>query len=79
MTNYATTVNPAVDPPALGPTSAYAVETYYLAYGTVLVPADSQIVPRPTASNYRLAFSADLPYIHPSVGQLWPRGQGNRI
>lgn len=76
MTAYATTVNPDILPPDVGPASGYTLETYLLTYGTVLVPADSQIVPRPITSNYRLAYSTGG---RPTIGQLWPRGAGNRI
>lgn len=47
-------------------------------YSTSVAP-DTLIGLSSAVSNYRLAFSSEAPTPRPSTGQIWPRGQGNRI
>lgn len=76
MTAYSTTMYPTViDPQPTALTSAYGVATLLLGYAAALATVTD---PQPTSkgSNYRLAFSTNA---RRTIGQLWPRGQGNRI
>lgn len=77
MTAYGTTMFDSVtlDPSAV--VGSYAVVTMGLlpSYAVTMF-ADATIAASARVSNYRIAFSTGG---RPTIGQLWPRGAGNRI
>lgn len=82
MTAYATLIDPTLDLPLADPVEGYAVtadsgfETLVL---TTDVDSEKDLPFGGQVDDYRLAFSIEAAAPRPSVGQIWPRGAGNRI